>query len=252
MDIRQYGWNHSHIANRFGRIWRGSRGNTDNYNLLTVDVRRSDEKSKYLLSPVDLQIFARKILRLFGGVRKEDIDNEARAVSELCAPGRCRNVVEVIRHNWLPTDSSYYYIDMEYCSETLDDRIQGRSRGVERGSESPYEDPKSTLDDRIQERSREVKRDSELSYADPKSALEPAEVLNASFDVNSQRTEFVENMETMLKSDFSELDTLESDMQAWLYVIDDIVNALIYIHNLGTVHRDLKPQNGKYSIFTMF
>jgi serine/threonine protein kinase len=215
MDIRRYGWNPSHIANRFGRIWRSSQSNTDNHNSLTVDVRRSDAKGKYLPSPVDLQIFARKILRLFGGVRKEDIDNEARAVSELCAAGRCRNVVEVIRHNWLPTDSSYYYIDMEYCLETLDDRIQGRSRG-------------------------------------PKLALEPAEVLNAASDVNSQMTEFVENMETMLKSDFSEFDMPESDMQAWLDVIDDIVNALIYIHNLGTVHRDLKPQNGKHYIFTMF
>ena len=119
------------------------------YDWLTVDVRRSDATGKYcniFSSLVDLQIFARKILRLFGGVRKEDIDNEARAVSQLCAPGRCKNVVEVIRHGWLPTDSSYYYIDMEYCSETLDDRIHGRSREAERDSESPYADPKSALE----------------------------------------------------------------------------------------------------------
>lgn len=110
---------------------------------------------------------------------------------------------------------------MEYCSETLDDRIHGRARGAERYSESPY--------------------------ADFTPALEAPKVLDTAVDINAQMTEFVENTETWLESD-----VLESDVQVLLDVIDDIVNALIYIHNLGTVHRDLKPQNGKYSIFTMF
>ena len=72
----------------------------------------------------DLQVFARKILRVFGDVHREDIEKEANIVSQLCTAGRCKNVVEVIRHGWLSTHSSYYYIDMEYCFETLNDRIQ--------------------------------------------------------------------------------------------------------------------------------
>jgi hypothetical protein len=46
-------------------------------------------------------------------------------ISEHCAPGSGKCVVEVTGHGWLPHHSSYYYIDMEYCLETLEDRIHG-------------------------------------------------------------------------------------------------------------------------------
>jgi len=70
------------------------------------------------------QVFARKLIRLFGGVTREDIDNEATAVSRLCAPGGNKYIVEVTKHGWLPRNPSYYYLDMEYCSETLESHIE--------------------------------------------------------------------------------------------------------------------------------
>ena len=68
-------------------------------------------------------MFARKLIRLFGGVTREDIDNEARAISKLCGPGTSRTIVEVLKHGWLPRDSSCYFIDMELCFESLEQRI---------------------------------------------------------------------------------------------------------------------------------
>src|SRR5438477_5267223 len=70
------------------------------------------------------EVFARKIIRIFDAVRKEDIADEARVISELCQPGRSKTVVEVMRHDWLPRNPSYYYIDMEYCPETLKNWIR--------------------------------------------------------------------------------------------------------------------------------
>jgi serine/threonine protein kinase len=55
----------------------------------------------------------------------EDIENEAQAVSTLCGRGTSLNIVEVVRHGWLPRDSSYYFIDMELCSLTLEQYMQG-------------------------------------------------------------------------------------------------------------------------------
>jgi serine/threonine protein kinase len=67
------------------------------------------------------EVFARKLIRQFGGVTREDIESEARAITKLCGPGMNKFVVEVLRHGFLLR--SYYYIDMEYCAETLEDRI---------------------------------------------------------------------------------------------------------------------------------
>jgi hypothetical protein len=58
------------------------------------------------------QVFARKILRRFGDLTKEDIENVVLAISELYAHGKAKTVM---RHGQLPRHSSYYYVDMEYC-----------------------------------------------------------------------------------------------------------------------------------------
>lgn len=42
----------------------------------------------------------------------------------MCAPGTCQYIVEVTHHGWLPYNASYYYIDMEYCQETLEQYIR--------------------------------------------------------------------------------------------------------------------------------
>lgn len=168
-----------------------------------------------------MQVFARKILRLFWGVCRKDIDNEAHAVSQLCAAGKCKNIVEVIRHGWMANNPLYYFIDMEYCPETLNDRILGIVRETESDSES------RSMKDFIE--------NTESRSAEPK-APEP---VDAKADVNPP----LENTETILDPDLP-----ESDFQHCLDIIIDIVNALIYIHESGMVHRDLKPQNGIYLI----
>lgn len=68
------------------------------------------------------------MVRLFGGVTTEDIENEARAISKLCGPGTSRYIVEVIKHGWLPRDKTCYFIDMELCSKTLEQGILERKR----------------------------------------------------------------------------------------------------------------------------
>lgn len=42
---------------------------------------------------------------------------------KLCSPGTHKNIVEVKRHGQLPGFSSLYFIDMEYCSYTLEHHI---------------------------------------------------------------------------------------------------------------------------------
>src|SRR5438270_7412581 len=61
---------------------------------------------------------------LGGHVTKEDIDNETKAISAICTPGGNKNIVAVREHNWLALQPGFYYIDMEYCDETLASRIQ--------------------------------------------------------------------------------------------------------------------------------
>jgi serine/threonine protein kinase len=63
-------------------------------------------------------------------VTKEDIECEARVVSELCQKGNCDFVVEVIKHGWFPRNFLYYYIDMEYYQLTLEAHIHGNSRST--------------------------------------------------------------------------------------------------------------------------
>jgi len=162
------------------------------------------------------EVFARKILRTFGDVTREDIDNEARAVSELCAPGKAKNVVEVMRHGWLPHHSSYYYIDMEYCSETLEEWIIGVVRGEELNLGSGLSDP-------------------EPEIGGPRELIEWDSFVKS--DVKARTINSFENMDAVM----------EFDWEPVLNIIDDIVCALIYIHGTGTVHRDMKPRNVLFS-----
>ena len=77
-----------------------------------------------LWMPSNVETFARKILRIFGELTKEDVENEVAVISQVCISGKSNTVVEVYEHGWLPgLDLSYYYLDMEYCSETLEERI---------------------------------------------------------------------------------------------------------------------------------
>lgn len=75
-----------------------------------------------------MEIFARKLIRPFATLTKEDVQNEARAITKLCIQGH-RNIVRVYRHKHLK-GSGYYAIDMEFCDLTLADYISGDRESV--------------------------------------------------------------------------------------------------------------------------
>ena len=64
------------------------------------------------------QVFARKIIRVFGDVEEEDIQNEVRAVAKLCKPDTHKNIVSVFRYGSF--SDSYYFLDMELCDLNLE------------------------------------------------------------------------------------------------------------------------------------
>jgi len=79
------------------------------------------DKYTEIWSSSNVQTFARKILRIFGELTREDVENEVAVISQVCQPGQSNTVVDVYGHGWLPgLDPSYYYVDMEYCTLTLE------------------------------------------------------------------------------------------------------------------------------------
>ena len=70
---------------------------------------------------VDLQVFARKIIRPFGDFTTEDVEAELRNISKLCTESRDKNIVAVFKHGRLTHE--YYYIDMQFCEINLDTYI---------------------------------------------------------------------------------------------------------------------------------
>jgi len=151
------------------------------------------------------QVFARKIIRIFGDITPEDAESEGHMLSELGRPGRSKAVVEVIKHGWLPRHPSMYYMDMEYCPETLESRIHGAGRKAQ-GSESG-----SVLDS-----------------------------VSGQVEVETLSTRTTE----ATTIDESNAPSPEFDWQSVVDIIDDINRGLIYLHENSTVHRDLKPKNG--------
>jgi hypothetical protein len=56
---------------------------------------------------------------LYPRVGQTDIDNEIRAVSKLCKDWH-PNIVQVLALGQLRPDSTWFYIDMELCSVSLE------------------------------------------------------------------------------------------------------------------------------------
>lgn len=123
-------------------------------------------------------------------------------------------MVEVIKHGWLAEDNSYYFIDMEYCSETLEDRIRSAGSGsttltevaVVSPSVSPMSIPAFSDDESISNRDRSLPLGVDTLQNGPQ------------FDINWNSIEDI---------------------------LLDIISGLIYVHHKKIVHRDLKPRNGR-------
>lgn len=131
-------------------------------------------------------------------------------LSELCRPGRSSTVVEVTKHGWLPRHPLLYYIDMEYCPETLESRIHVAVQKT-RTCESV-----SMLDSESD--------GGEVDSLSTRTTQGPTSKSPTSNDPNESSPEF--------------------DWQSVVDIIEDINRGLIYLHKNNTVHRDLKPNNG--------
>jgi serine/threonine protein kinase len=64
------------------------------------------------------------LVQLFGDITTDDIENEKKAIEAHCGPDTSRYIVQVVKHGWLPQRDSCYFIDMELCSETVDEHIR--------------------------------------------------------------------------------------------------------------------------------
>ena len=112
-----------------------------------------------------------------------------------------------MKHGWLPLHPSLYYIDMEYCVETLESRIH---ETVQKSEMAPILDSES----------HEGEGDSLSTTA---SQVPPGQGPSGN-DPNESTSEF--------------------DWESVVNIIEDINRGLIYLHQNKTVHRDLKPKNG--------
>lgn len=65
------------------------------------------------------------MVRPFGAVTKQDVENEIRALSTLLKDGGHPNIVSFLNHGCL--SDQRYFIDMELCDLNLDDYIRGKN-----------------------------------------------------------------------------------------------------------------------------
>lgn len=129
-------------------------------------------------------------------------------------------MVDITKHGWLTEDRSYYFVDMEYCPETLEDRIRSAGSGSANGPtlaqaaavpQSISATPMATLG-----------YDESISNKDSPSPPLPGPLENhLQFDINWE---------------------LIGD------ILQDISSGLIYLHHNRIVHRNLKPRNGRQPI----
>jgi serine/threonine protein kinase len=161
-------------------------------------------------------VFARKIIRLCGYATTDDIENEANAVAILCSRRESKYVVEVLQHGWLTNANIHYFIDMEYCPETLEDRLHGWKR---------------------KQQSDHLATPQVLSSTTERQTV-----------VSDEDLEQTAEREVVSEVDTERAAPSDIDWHPVLTIFLDITKGLRYIHSKGFVHRALKPKNGMTSI----
>jgi serine/threonine protein kinase len=130
----------------------------------------------------------------------------------------------VLEHGWLEGGHSFYYINMEYCPETPEDRIKNAGAGIR--NHPPIYHPLESYyvypDERANQGAQTVPPGltPESPFPNPTSSQEKG----------------------VLEGDTTSTDI---DWDAIGSIINDVVSGLIYMHGNGVVHRDIKPRNGK-------
>jgi serine/threonine protein kinase len=154
-------------------------------------------------------VFARKLIRLYEGFSTDDLMNEINTIAKVGRPEVTDTIVEVLRYDFLDLESvgipgDWAYIDMEYCSHSLEDYINGTELQDEAlsGSTSPGEQDQ-TAGDNIQ-------------------------------------TEPPPSGDTLGKQP----EEMEFDWEPVVKIMFDVTSGLVYLHDQRIVHRDLKPNNG--------
>jgi serine/threonine protein kinase len=65
------------------------------------------------------------VIRAFGAVTQDDVDNEVRALKKLCQ-NQHPNIVQVFAYGELNPDSAVHFIDMELCDISLGNYLDGQ------------------------------------------------------------------------------------------------------------------------------
>jgi serine/threonine protein kinase len=133
-----------------------------------------------------LKIFARKIIRLWGALTEDDINNELRTVDKLCRTDHTHpNIIAVFDYGRI--SQFIYFIDMELCDLNLE-------RWIYR-----------------------------------------------SWDENAAKK---------LPFLTTELPSRARMDQVW-DIMEDVTQAVAFIHSKLEIHRDLKPANSVYILFSL-
>ena len=95
-----------------------------------------------------MQVFARKIVRIFGEVTQDDIENEIRVLCLLNENEWHQNIVKILRHGSFDNSPFYYFIDMELCDLNLSVYIDYHS-GRLSSAFHPHAETIETIDTQI-------------------------------------------------------------------------------------------------------